>query len=229
MHILLVEDDAVLADGLAHTLRAAGYALDVLHAGDLADDALAVEEYDLVILDIELPALDGFEVLRRLRKRKRTTPVLILTARDALHDRVRGLDLGADDYLVKPFDMAELEARVRALVRRAQGVAENQLCVGRVTLDVPGRRVALDGRPLDLSAREIAVLEVLMGRVGRVVNKDTLMRSLYEWGDDVGPNAIEVYVHRIRKKLAESDVGIRTIRGLGYLLEPVEAGAPQSG
>ncbi len=229
MHILLVEDDAVLADGLTHTLRAGGYAVDTLHAGDLADDALGVDEYDLVILDIELPALDGFEVLRRLRKRKRLTPVLILTARDALHDRVRGLDLGADDYLVKPFDTAELEARVRALLRRTQGVAENQIRVGRLTLDVPGRRVTLDDRALELSAREIAVLEVLMGRAGRVVNKDVLMRSLYEWGDDVGPNAIEVYVHRIRKKLADADVGIRTIRGLGYLLEPVETRAPQSG
>lgn len=220
MHILIVEDDPVLADGLTSTLREGGYAVDSVDSGERANSVLGTQEYDLIILDLGLPGIDGFEVLQRLRRRGSRTPVLILTARDAVGDRIRGLDLGADDYLIKPFEAGELEARLRALMRRAHGGANNEICIGRITLDIGSRRAAIDGVPVDLSPRELAVLEVLMNRVGRVVNKDTLMQSLYEWRDDVGPNAIEVYVHRIRKKLQHADVTIRTIRGLGYLLEP---------
>jgi DNA-binding response OmpR family regulator len=219
MHVLIVEDDAVIADGLTHALRRAGYAVDACEIGSTADHALATGTYDLVVLDVELPALDGFEVLRRLRARKSKTPVLILTARDALHDRVKGLDLGADDYVVKPFEMAEIEARVRALIRRSQGASDNEIVVGNLHVDVEGRVANVDGKALELLPREFAVLEVLMRRAGRVVLKDALLSSLYEWRDEVGPNAIEVQVHRLRKKLAEAEVDIRTVRGLGYLLE----------
>jgi DNA-binding response OmpR family regulator len=172
------------------------------------------------VLDVELPALDGFEVLRRLRARKSKTPVLILTARDGLQDRVKGLDLGADDYVVKPFEMAEIEARVRALIRRSQGASDNEIVVGDLQVDVEGRVARVGDAHLELLPREFAVLEVLMRRAGRVVLKDALLSSLYEWRDEVGPNAIEVQVHRLRKKLAAAAVEIRTVRGLGYLLEP---------
>lgn len=220
MHILIIEDDPILSDGLSSTLREAGYAVDSVDSGERAEQIMIGSlDYDLIILDLGLPGLDGFEVLRRLRKRASRAPVLILTARDAVHDRIRGLDLGADDYMLKPFEMGELEARLRALIRRAQGITENRVHIGRVTLDLAARRVLVDDTPIELSARELAVLEVLMNRAGRVVNKDALMQSLYEWRDDVGPNAIEVYVHRIRKKMQHADVTIRTIRGLGYLLE----------
>ena len=225
MRLLVVEDDTVLADALTHTLRAQGYAVDCMTTGSEADRALTDEEYDGVVLDIELPVLDGLEVLKRLRRRKAKTPVLMLTARDAVHDRIRGLDLGADDYMTKPFEAGELVARLRALIRRAQGSVDNELRVGRLTLDLKGRVATVDGEPLGLSARELAVLEVLATRAGRVVIKDVLMRSLYEWDDDVGSNAIEIYVHRICKKLQDSDVTIRTIRGLGYLMEPA-GGSP---
>jgi DNA-binding response OmpR family regulator len=185
----------------------------------------ATEQYDLVVLDIELPLIDGFEVLRRLRKRKATVAVLVLTARDSVHDRIHGLDIGADDYLTKPFEVGELEARIRALVRRASGMADNEIAIGRLVLDLKGRRALVDGTCVELSARELAVLEILASRAGRVVAKDALMHSLYQWDEDVSPNAIEIYVHRLRKKLGESGINIRTIRGLGYLLErPSAAG-----
>jgi two-component system, OmpR family, response regulator len=180
---------------------------------------LAAQNYDLVILDLGLPRLDGYEVLRRLRRRGSKMPVLILTARDALDDRVKGLDLGGDDYLTKPFDLPELEARVRSLIRRGQSGGGSLLSHGTLTLDTVGRRATLGGEPLDLSARELGVLEVLMLRSGRVVNKDQLAEQLYGWDEEVGPNAIEVYVHRLRRKLEPAGVTIRTIRGLGYLLE----------
>jgi two-component system OmpR family response regulator len=219
MRILIVEDDPVLSDGLMRSLRASDYAVDRAADGGEADHVLTAQNYDLVILDIGLPKLDGYEVLRRLRRRGSKTPVLFLTARDGLDDRVRGLDLGGDDYLAKPFDLPELEARVRALIRRGQSGGGSLLVHGALTLDTAGRRAMLNGERLELSARELGVLEVLMLRSGRVVNKDQLAEQLYGWDEEVGPNAIEVYVHRLRRKLEPAGVTIRTIRGLGYLLE----------
>jgi two-component system, OmpR family, response regulator len=219
MRVLIAEDDPVLADGLTRSLRGSDYAVDCVSDGGEADHVLTAQNYDLVILDLGLPRLDGYEVLRRLRRRGSKTPVLILTARDALDDRVKGLDLGGDDYITKPFDLPELEARVRSLIRRGQSGGGSVLSHGTLTLDTVGRRATLAGEPLDLSARELGVLEVLMLRSGRVVNKDQLAEQLYSWDEEVGPNAIEVYVHRLRRKLEPAGVTIRTIRGLGYLLE----------
>lgn len=219
MRVLIVEDDPVLADGLTRSLKQSDYAVDCAHDGEEADHMLGAQNYDLAILDLGLPKLDGFEVLRRLRRRGATVPVLVLTARDALADRVKGLDLGADDYLTKPFDLPELEARVRALIRRGQAGGSTLVTHGSLTLDLNGRRATLAGVPLELSARELGVLEILMVRSGRVVNKEQLAEKLYGWDDEVGTNAIEVYVHRLRKKLEPAGVVIRTIRGLGYLLE----------
>lgn len=227
MRILIVEDDPLLADGLTRSLRQSDYAVDCVSDGARADRALASQGYDLVILDLGLPRLDGFEVLLRLRRRGTAVPVLVLSARDALEDRVKGLDLGADDYLTKPFDLPELEARVRALIRRGQSGGGSELVHGRLRLDTAGRRATLDGEPLELSSRELGVLEVLMLRSGRVVNKEQLAEQLYGWDEQVGANAIEVYVHRLRRKLEPAGVAIRTIRGLGYLLEkPVPEGRP---
>ncbi len=219
MRILIVEDDPTLADGLMRSLHQADYAVDCVPDGEQADHVLAAQNYDLVILDLGLPKLDGYEVIRRLRRRGATVPVLVLTARDALADRVRGLDLGADDYLTKPFELPELEARVRALIRRGQSGGSSFLTHGPLALDTSGRRATLDNVPLELSAREFGVLEVLMLRSGRVVNKEQLAEQLYGWEEEVGSNAIEVYVHRLRKKLEPAGVAIRTIRGLGYVLE----------
>jgi two-component system OmpR family response regulator len=221
MRILIAEDDPVLADGLTRSLHQSDYAVDCVATGDQADHVLLAQNYDLVILDLGLPRLDGFEVLRRLRHRGSKVPVLVLTARDGLEDRVRGLDLGADDYLTKPFDLPELEARVRALIRRGQSGGASVLSHGALQLDTAGRRATLNGASLDLSARELGVLEVLMHRSGRVVNKEQLAEQLYGWDEEVGANAIEVYVHRLRRKLEPAGVVIRTIRGLGYLLEKV--------
>ena len=219
MRILLAEDDLVLADALSRALVQSAYAVDIADDGEQADRALALGIYDLTILDIGLPGIDGLEVLRRLRSRKSAVPVLMLTAFDTLADRVRGLDLGADDYLAKPFDLPELEARVRALLRRGSTQIAPSLLHGGLRLDTVARRVYHDDQALDLSAREFAVLELLLMREGRVVSKEHMVNHLYGWGDEVGPNAIEVYVHRIRKKLEAAGCAIRTIRGMGYLME----------
>ncbi|HLQ25763.1 MAG TPA: response regulator [Acidiferrobacterales bacterium] len=219
MKILIVEDDPVLLDGLTRSLRRSAYAVDCVRNGSEADHALAIQNYSLVILDLGLPVIDGLEVLRRLRLRKTRTPVLILTARDALEDRVNGLDLGADDYLTKPFDLPELEARVRALIRRSEYDGSVDLVLGALCFNTTDRSASLNGQPLELSARELGVLEILLMRAGRVVSKEQLTEHLYGWGDEVSYNAIEVYVHRLRKKLEEAGAQIRTIRGLGYLLE----------
>ena len=219
MRILLAEDDLVLADALCRALVQSAYAVDIADDGEQADRALALGIYDLTILDIGLPGIDGLEVLRRLRGRKSAVPVLMLTAFDTLADRVRGLDLGADDYLAKPFDLPELEARVRALLRRGSTQIAPSLLHGGLRLDTVARRVYHDDQALDLSAREFAVLELLLMREGRVVSKEHMVNHLYGWGDEVGPNAIEVYVHRIRKKLEAAGCALRTIRGMGYLME----------
>jgi two-component system, OmpR family, response regulator len=218
MRILLVEDDKILSDVLCRALVQAAYAVDAVATGEDADAALAQDIYDLAILDIGLPGLSGLDVLQRLRQRKSRVPVLMLTAFDALADRVKGLDLGADDYLAKPFDLPELEARVRALLRRGSN-ATPILEHGRLRLDTVGRRVYYDDQPVELSARELAVFELLLMREGRVVGKEQMVNHLYGWGDEVGANAIEVYVYRIRKKLEPLGCEIRTVRGMGYLME----------
>lgn len=219
MRLLIAEDDPLIADALIRAMRADGYAVDHTTSGQAADDALRQYAYDLVILDLGLPRLDGLDILRRLRARSSPVPVLVLTARDALQDRVTGLDAGADDYLVKPFDLPELEARVRALLRRQRPSLSGRLRFGQCIIDLAGRSVFHDGVRLELSAREFGVLEVLATRAGRAVSKEQLLESLTGWDEDVGTNAIEVYVHRLRKKLEPGGINIRTIRGLGYLLD----------
>lgn len=224
MRILLVEDDNILANTLSQALQQSGYAVDLLSDGASADRALIHDVYDLVILDLGLPGLDGMQVLKRLRMRKSHVPVLILTARDALSDRVDGLDHGADDYLTKPFDLPELEARIRALIRRKHGVSDSLIEYGPLRYDITGKRVLVADLPLDLSARDISVLEILLLRAGRVVSKEHLAEHLYGWNEEVGDNAIEVGIHRLRKKLEAVGITIRTIRGLGYLLDKPDAG-----
>lgn len=219
MKLLLVEDDAILRDGIMRSLQQGGYAVDSTASGVEANHILSEQEYDLVVLDLGLQGRDGLEVLGRFRAHNKTTPVLIITARDSVNDRVSGLDLGADDYLIKPFDLAEFEARVRALLRRATGAPDNQVSIGNLRLDLNGRRAWLGDEALELSARELGVLEILMLRAGRVVNKDQLAERLTGWEEEIGANAIEVYVHRLRKKLEHGNVTIRTVRGLGYLME----------
>ena len=219
MRILIVEDDPALADGLARSLTQSGYAVDCATQGAMANTMLQDAVYDLAILDLGLPRMDGTEVLRRLRQRGGKTPVLVLTARDAVEDRVIGLDLGADDYMTKPFDLSELEARVRALIRRGQLGANTSLTCASLLLDTAAHRAFIAEVPIDLSAREIGVLEVLLLRQRKVVSKEQIMEALCKWDEDLGGNAIEVYIHRLRKKLETSGVRIRTIRGLGYLME----------
>jgi len=226
MRILIVEDDEVLSDGLSRILSAEGHAAVVAARGESAIEAAGGEHFDLVILDIGLPDLDGFEVLRRLRERGHRMPVLVLTARDKVDDRVHGLDLGADDYMVKPFAMPELAARVRALVRRAQSQRGPRVEHGPLLLDTVARRAFLAGAPLDLAAREWSVLEVLLGRVERVVSKEAIIQAVARWGEELSPNAIEVYVSRLRAKLEAAGIRIRTVRGFGYLLEEYKESSP---
>ena len=222
MRILIAEDDAIIADGLSRSLRQGGYAVDWAPNGIDAESALMTACYDLLILDLGLPKLSGLDVLKHLRARNSQLPVLILTALDGTGDRVKGLDLGADDYMVKPFELAELEARVRALTRRSSGTTPTIQC-GSLIYDQVGRIAQIEGQPLDLSAREIGLLEVLLNRMGRLVSKDQLVDHLCGWGEEVSHNAIEVYVHRLRKKLEAGGVKIATVRGLGYCLERPQA------
>lgn len=219
MRILIVEDDEVLSDSLVRAMTAAGYVAEHAVDGVVAAGMLACCQYDLVILDINLPRLDGLQVLQGARAARQTMPVILLTARDAVEDRIRGLDAGADDYLAKPFSLAELEARVRALLRRGQSGGSRELCCGPLRLDTVGRRVTLQGQNVEFSARELSVLEFMLYRQGRVVSKEQLIESLYRLDEEITPNAIEVYVHRLRKKLEPGGVHIRTVRGLGYLME----------
>lgn len=225
MRILVVEDDTVLAAALTRALTQAAYTVDLAENGEDANNSLASTTYDLVVLDVALPGIDGLSVLRRLRDRRLLVPVLILTARDTLEDRVAGLDLGADDYMTKPFDLPEFEARVRALIRRGNYNSGGDLIHGRLRFDSAARRLFYDEQPIDLSMRELTVIELLLARQGRVVSKEQMIDRLFGWGDEVGSNAIEVYVHRVRKKLEPLGVDIRTVRGMGYLLDKVDESA----
>jgi two-component system OmpR family response regulator len=216
MRILIVEDDAPLAAGIAQILHADGYAVEVKVTGAEALEAAERERSDLVLLDIGLPGMDGYEVLRRLRSAQDRVSVLVLTARDAVRERVHGLDLGADDYLAKPFAMAELSARVRALIRRAQAHSSPRVTHGPLTFDKVARRAYLSGQPLELTAREWAVLQVLLAKVEKMVSKDSIIHAVGGWDDNLSSNAIEVYVSRLRAKLEPAGIRIRTVRGFGY-------------
>lgn len=216
MRLLIVEDDALLGDALHTGLRELGNTVDWVRDGVAASSALEAERYDAVVLDLGLPRRSGLEVLQRLRGRADRTPVLILTARDTVGDRIKGLDTGADDYLVKPFDIGELAARLRAIARRQAGQPAPVLEVGQVRLDPAARAVTRDGKPVDLSVREFALLEALMRNAGRVLTRAQLEQALYAWGEEVESNAIEVHVHHLRRKLAGPL--IQTVRGVGYLM-----------
>ncbi len=218
MRILIVEDNVQLSDWLARLLRKAGYTVDAVADGDDADHVLRTEDYDLAIIDLGLPGLGGLEVLKRLRARGSGLPVLILTANDTVSDRVRGLDAGADDYLAKPFDVAELEARVRAQLRRVGPSRNPLISFGPLDFDTNTRMFRLGGEPLALTPREQAVLEALIRRAGLTVAKAGLVASVFGFDDEAAPNAIEIYVHRVRKKLEGSTVTIATLRGIGYVL-----------
>jgi len=219
MRILLVEDHANLALSIESALQAAGYALDRLEDGIQADLALQSSDYALAIIDVGLPRLDGFALLGKLRSRGQRLPVLMLTARGEVRDRVQGLNLGADDYLAKPFDLAELEARVKALLRRSYAAGEQQQQCGALLYELNDRRFSVSGEPLALTAREQAVLESLIGRPGRVLSKEQLAAKVFGLNQEASLEAIEIYIHRLRKKLSGSGVQIVTFRGLGYLLE----------
>ncbi|MBK5912904.1 response regulator transcription factor [Rhodocyclus purpureus] len=219
MHLLLIEDDSMLADGLLRALRQSAYVVDWVSDGRQADQWLTGQDYDLVILDLGLPGLEGGEVLRRLRERRQRLPVLILSAREALEERVRLLDLGADDYLVKPVALSELEARVRALIRRGRATPEPILTIGALRVDTVGKRAWLADTPLDLTAGEWAALEFLAARPNRVVSKEQIIASLYGWDEEITPNAVEKSISRLRAKLEPAGVVIRAVRGLGYYLE----------
>lgn len=219
MRILLVEDDAILAHALKQALVQGGAVVDCAMDGAEASRVLEGQVFDVVLLDIGLPNLDGFSILSQVRARDTDTPILIMTARDSLADRVRGLDLGADDYLVKPFDLPELEARVRALIRRRHSATGAVLSHGPLSVNLFTRQAFVNGKLFELTLREFGALEVLLLKVGQVVSKESFASHLYSWGDDMTDNAIEVCMHRLRKKLTPYGVEIRTVRGLGYMLE----------
>ncbi len=219
MKILLVEDDPTLGDAVMLALKRAGFTVDWARDGVQAETALAGFSYDGMLLDLGLPRREGLDVLRDLRRRGLTLPVMILTARDSVEDRVRGLDAGADDYLLKPFALDELLARLRALLRRAHGKPGDEIRLGRLRFNSVARQAWIDDAPLTLSQREIEVLEILLAHAGRVTAKETIADRLTGWDEGVGENAVEVYIHRLRRKLNQSGAVIRTLRGLGYLLE----------
>lgn len=226
MRLLLVEDDEPLAGALGQSLRRSGYAVDWMADGLHADEALRLQTYDLVILDLNLPHLDGLSVLQRLRARQQHVPVLILSAREDSRDRVAGLDSGADDYLVKPFALNELEARIRALIRRSHVTLSGyQFSLGRLSLDRSARRALVAGQPLELTAREYGILEILVQRTGHLVSKQYLAEHTGEWGEEMSHTAVEVHISRLRKKLEGAMVILSTSRGFGYMLEADDAEA----
>ena len=217
MRLLLVEDDSLLGDGIRVGLQQSGFVVDWVKDGQAAKLALQAEAYALVVLDLGLPRLSGTDLLKWLRASGKNTPVLILTARDTVADRVSGLDAGADDYLIKPFDLDELSARIRALLRRAGGRAAPLIVHGKLEVDPASRQVMLEGKAVELSAREYAILLVLLESAGRALSREQLEQSLYGWGDEVESNAVEVHIHHLRKKLGAEL--IRTLRGVGYLVD----------
>lgn len=223
MRLLLVEDDALLGDGICEGLRQAGFAVDWLRDGRAAQLALEDESHALMVLDLGLPRLSGMDLLAWLRGRGSALPVLILTARDTVQDRVQGLDSGADDYLVKPFDLEELAARIRALLRRQAGRAAPLIRHGALTLDPAAHLVTHDGKPVELSPREFTILEILLENAGRVQSRERLEQSLYGWEGEVESNALEVHIHHLRRKLGSNL--IRTLRGVGYVIEKTVAAA----
>jgi two-component system, OmpR family, response regulator len=219
LRILLVEDDPALADTTTRAFKAQGWAVDWSARGEPVPASVKQDPYDLVVLDIGLAGIDGFETLRRLRAQGSTTPVLMLTARDAVEDRVRGLESGADDYLVKPFAIAELVARARVLTRRAQARQGDVLLLGPLRMDLVAKRAFLSEAPLELSAREWSVLAFLLERAGKVISKDQIVQGIGSWDEPLSSNAIEVYVARLRAKLEPAGLKVRTVRGFGYLLQ----------
>jgi two-component system response regulator QseB len=216
MRLLLVEDDAMIGEGVRKGLRQAGFTVDWVRDGRAAELSLAAESFDLMLLDLGLPKVDGLDVLRRIREQRKRLPVLIMTARDAVPDRVRGLNIGADDYLVKPFDLDELTARVHALLRRHSGRAEPVIEHGALTLNPVTHEATLHGAPLVLSAREFALLQALLARPGAVLSPQQLEEKIYGWDDDISSNAVEVHIHALRKKLGADF--IRNVRGVGYMV-----------
>ncbi len=216
MRIILAEDDPILGDGLRTGLRQLGFQIDWVRDGLAAERELMAGEYAAAVLDLGLPHKDGLDVLQAVRDKKITTPVLILTARDAVFERIRGLDLGADDYLIKPIDLQELAARLRAIVRRGHGQLQDVLQHGELKLDRSARQVTLSGQIINLSTREFDLLSVLMLSIGRVLSRDQLEQQLYSWGYEVESNAIEVHIHHLRKKI-RVDM-IQTVRGVGYMI-----------
>lgn len=219
MRLLIVEDSTKLATWLSQALQQHGYAVDLAHDGARADSLLRTESYDGVILDLSLPAMDGLTVLQRLRERGNATPVVVLTARGELEDRVRGLNLGADDYLAKPFDLSELEARLQAVMRRAQGVSAPRVRLGPLEYDSVGRAFTLHGERLLLRPKEHAVLEVLLLRMGKAIGKAAIHERVFSMDATTGQDVVEIYIHRLRKQLQGSGLAIVTLRGLGYVLE----------
>lgn len=219
MRILLVEDDPMVADGIREGLEKAGFAVDHTDAAEPAASVLELTYYDLAIVDIGLPRMDGHELIRRLRRRGIKVPILILTARDGLDDRVTGLDLGADDYMIKPFHLPELLARLRALIRRSRSATASELSVGSLRLDLARRTASARGAPLELTGREWDILQQLMLATPNVVDKQKMVESLSEWDNELTSNAVEIYISRLRNKLQGGDVEIRTIRGIGYRLD----------
>jgi DNA-binding response OmpR family regulator len=223
MRILLVEDDPLLGDGLANGLRQLGFQVDWVRDGHAAERELRTELYAAAVLDLGLPRIDGLDVLAEVRRAGVKVPVLVLTARDAVPERIRGLDAGADDYVVKPLDLHELAARLRALVRRAHGQPQERLRVGEIELDPAARSVRLGGAPVLLAAREFDLLHALMLNAGRVLSREQIEQHLYSWGREVESNTVEVHVHHLRRKLGSKV--IRTVRGVGYMLPRDEAAA----
>lgn len=219
MRVLVVEDDLDLAESLTALLGSSGYAVDCVHDGPSAEALVRDEAFDLVVLDLNLPQMDGLAVLRAMRARGNAAAVMILTARGAAEERVRGLDLGADDYMAKPFDVREFEARVRSLLRRQAGLRSALVTLGALTLDLTSRQFSLEGQAVDLPPRERALLEVLVMRAGKVVAKEAIVQSLTSLDDMLSDNAIEQYVSRLRRRLQPHGIGLRTVRGIGYLLE----------